>query len=78
MIEPTLGELQAMMREAENDPQDGKTKCEALWPILKLNSTSEEPLYMWSYMSSVRIKAIYADRNLICKWKKPGYERLCC
>ncbi|KAL5220458.1 hypothetical protein ABZP36_025171 [Zizania latifolia] len=20
----------------------------------------------------------YADRNLIAKWKKPGYERLCC
>ncbi|CAI9270846.1 unnamed protein product [Lactuca saligna] len=47
LIEPTLRELQGKMREAENDPHDGKRK--------------------W-----------YADRNIIAKWKKPGYERLCC
>ncbi|KAK9921192.1 hypothetical protein M0R45_029713 [Rubus argutus] len=45
LIEPTLRELQAKMREAENDTHDDQG---------------------------------YADRNLIAKWKKPGYERLCC
>ncbi|XP_062116295.1 protein BUD31 homolog 2-like [Humulus lupulus] len=36
LIEPTLRELQSKMREAENDPHDGKRKCEALWPIFKI------------------------------------------
>ncbi|GAU15154.1 hypothetical protein TSUD_08920 [Trifolium subterraneum] len=36
LIEPTLRELQGKMREAENDPHDGKRKCESSWPIFKI------------------------------------------
>ncbi|KAI3461316.1 hypothetical protein Pfo_017979 [Paulownia fortunei] len=59
-IDPTLRELNAMMRQAENVPHDGKRKHEAL------------ELYEFC------LEQGYADRNLIAKWKKPGYERLCC
>ena len=37
LIEPTLEELEAKMREAETDSHDGKRKCEALWPIFKIH-----------------------------------------
>ncbi|KAF2321648.1 hypothetical protein GH714_000897 [Hevea brasiliensis] len=36
LIEPTLRELDAKMREAENDRHDGKRKCETLWPIFRI------------------------------------------
>ncbi|CAI9263350.1 unnamed protein product [Lactuca saligna] len=85
-IEPTLLELQAKMREAENDPHDGKRKCETLWPIFKI--AHQKSRYVFDLYH--RRKEIspelyefcldqgYADRNIIAKWKKAGYERLCC
>eukprot|EP00918_Siedleckia_nematoides_P094765 GHVU01208005.1.p2 GENE.GHVU01208005.1~~GHVU01208005.1.p2 ORF type:complete len:105 (-),score=8.80 GHVU01208005.1:665-979(-) len=36
-IEPTLEELNQKMRDAEKEPHEGKRKCEAVWPILKIN-----------------------------------------
>ncbi|KAI3677202.1 hypothetical protein L1987_86824 [Smallanthus sonchifolius] len=86
LVEPTLTELQAKMREAENDPHDGKRKCEALWPIFKI--AHQKSRYIFDlYHRRKEISAElyefcldqgYADRNIIAKWKKPGYERLCC
>ncbi|KAF8403239.1 hypothetical protein HHK36_011340 [Tetracentron sinense] len=86
LIEPTLRELEGKMREAENDPHDGKRKCETLWPIFKI--AHQKSRYIFDLY--IRRKEIskelyefcldqgYADRNLIAKWKKSGYERLCC
>ncbi|KAI3512191.1 hypothetical protein L1887_19442 [Cichorium endivia] len=86
LIEPTLRELQGKMREAENDPHDGKRKCETLWPIFKI--AHQKSRYVFDLYH--RRKEIspelyefcldqgYADRNIIAKWKKAGYERLCC
>ncbi|XP_031493112.1 protein BUD31 homolog 2-like [Nymphaea colorata] len=86
LIEPTLRDLEGQMREAENDPHDGKRKCEALWPIFRL--THQKSRYIFDlYYRRKEISADlyefcldqgYADCNLIAKWKKPGYERLCC
>uniref|UniRef100_J3NBE1 non-specific serine/threonine protein kinase n=1 Tax=Oryza brachyantha TaxID=4533 RepID=J3NBE1_ORYBR len=101
LIEPTLSELQSKMREvnrtllswwmlglcvAENDPHDGKRKCEALWPIFKINHQRSRYLYDLYYNRKEISQELYefcldqghADRNLIAKWKKQGYERLCC
>ncbi|KAK3445562.1 hypothetical protein EUGRSUZ_A01529 [Eucalyptus grandis] len=86
LIEPTLRELQAKMREAENDPHDGKRKCEALWPIFKIAHQKSRYIYDLYYRRKEISKELYefcldqgyADKNLIAKWKKPGYERLCC
>lgn len=36
LIEPTLDQFEAMMREAETDPHEGKRKTETLWPIFKV------------------------------------------
>lgn len=36
LIEPTLDEFEAKMREAETDPHEGKRRTETLWPIFKV------------------------------------------
>ncbi|CAJ2677499.1 BUD31-like protein [Trifolium pratense] len=86
LIEPTLRELQGKMREAENDPHDGKRKCETLWPIFKIAHQKSRYVFDLYHRRKEISKELYefcldqgyADRNLIAKWKKPGYERLCC
>lgn len=37
LIEPTLSELSQKMRDAENEPVEGKRKPELLWPIYQLH-----------------------------------------
>ncbi|KVI07940.1 BUD31/G10-related, conserved site-containing protein [Cynara cardunculus var. scolymus] len=86
LIEPTLRELQGKMREAENDPHDGKRKCETLWPIFKIAHQKSRYIFDLYHRRREISKELYefcldqgyADRNIIAKWKKPGYERLCC
>ncbi|KAM1980032.1 hypothetical protein FF1_037359 [Malus domestica] len=86
LIEPTLRDLQAKMREAENDTHDGKRKCETLWPIFKIAHQKSRYIFDLYHRRKEISKELYefcldqgyADRNLIAKWKKPGYERLCC
>lgn len=118
LIEPTLRELQAKMREgcclhtqqsllsfffflrsnnkfnflnswnlrfyvlsyrtAENDPHDGKRKCETLWPIFKIAHQKSRYIFDLYYRRKEISKELYefcldqgyADRNLIAKWKK--------
>ncbi|XP_071910029.1 protein BUD31 homolog 2-like isoform X2 [Coffea arabica] len=78
LIEPTLNELQAKMREAENDPNDNKRKCEALWPIFKIAHQKSRYVFDVYYRRKEISKELfdfcldqgYADRNLIAKWKK--------
>lgn len=35
IVESTLEEFEAKMREAETDPHEGKRKTEAVWPIFR-------------------------------------------
>ncbi|KAI8922753.1 G10 protein-domain-containing protein [Entophlyctis helioformis] len=86
LIEPTLTELGRKMREAENEPTEAKRKVEATWPIMRLHHQRTRYVYdiffrrkaisrdLYNYC----IKEGYADALLIAKWKKPGYEKLCC
>ncbi|KAL6841575.1 hypothetical protein ACP4OV_028718 [Aristida adscensionis] len=78
LIEPTLRDLEAKMREAENDTHDGKRKCEALWPIFRISHQKSRYIYDLYYRRKEISKELYefcldqgyADRNLIAKWKK--------
>ncbi|XP_039812928.1 protein BUD31 homolog 1-like isoform X2 [Panicum virgatum] len=78
LIEPTIRELDAKMREAENDPHDGKRKCEALWPIFRISHQRSRYIYDLYYRRKEISQKLYefcldqgyADRNLIAKWKK--------
>ncbi|KAF3700468.1 Protein BUD31 -like protein EDG-2 Protein G10 -like protein [Channa argus] len=86
LIEPTLDELDQKMREAETEPHEGKRKVESLWPIFRLHHQRSRYIFDLFYkrkaisreLYEYCIKEGYADKNLIAKWKKQGYENLCC
>ena len=71
---------------AESETHEGKRKTESLWPIFKLNNQRSRYLYELYYKRHAISKELYewclkeghGDANLIAKWKKNGYEQLCC
>ncbi|OLL22976.1 Pre-mRNA-splicing factor cwf14 [Neolecta irregularis DAH-3] len=85
-IEATLLEFSRKMKDAENTPHEGLSKRQSLWPIFQIShqrsryiyelfykrESISEDLYQWL------LKQGYADGKLIAKWKKNGYEKLCC
>ncbi|GLT75411.1 hypothetical protein SLA2020_471410 [Shorea laevis] len=78
LIEPTLRDLDAKMREAQNDPHDGKRKCEVLWSIFKISHQKSRYIFDLYYKrNEISTKLYefcldrgYGDCNLIAKWKK--------
>jgi len=74
------------MREAENEDHEGKRKAESVWPIFRLHHQRSRFIYDLFYrkkeitreLYDYCLKEGYADAALIAKWKKRGYERLCC
>ncbi|KAN0008564.1 hypothetical protein ACTFIU_009288 [Dictyostelium citrinum] len=86
IISSTLEEFDLKMREAEANPHEGKRKCEANWPIFRIHHQRSRYLYEKFYKNKEISRDLYefclregyADKNLIAKWKKVGYERLCC
>lgn len=85
-IEDTLLEFSNKMKDAENAPHDGKKKHEMLWPIFQISHQRSRYIYDLYYEKEAisrqlyewLLKNNYADANLIAKWKKQGYEKLCC
>lgn len=86
LIEPTLADLTRKMRDAEQAPDEGKRKNENLWPIFRIHHQRSRYLYEVYYKRRAISKELYdwcvkeglVDVNLIAKWKKQGYEKLCC
>ncbi|KAH6561831.1 hypothetical protein BASA60_011335 [Batrachochytrium salamandrivorans] len=86
LIEPTLVELGQKMRQAENEPSEAKRKVETSWPIMRLHHQRTRYIYDIYYrrkaisrdLYNYCIKEGHADAALIAKWRKPGYEKLCC
>ncbi|XP_054160670.1 protein BUD31 homolog [Oppia nitens] len=86
LIEPTLEELEAKMRDAETESHEGKRKTESLWPIFKIHHQRSRYIYDLFYKRKAISRELYdycikqriADQALIAKWKKQGYENLCC
>ena len=86
LIEQTLEDLESKMREAEVSSHEGKRIVEGLWPIFKIHNQKSRYIYDLYYKRKAISKELYeyclneniADRNLIAKWKKQGYENLCC
>jgi len=86
LIEPTINELNQKMRDAENEPHEGKRKAESVWPIMRVHHQRSRYIYDLYYRRHQISKELYewclnesiADRNLVAKWKKSGYEKLCC
>ena len=70
----------------ENEPIEGKRKPEVHWPIYKLHHQMSRYVYELFYKKKEISRELYefclrekwADAALIAKWKKSGFERLCC
>ena len=85
-IEPTIIELNQRMKDAESDPHEGKRKPETIWPILRIHHQRSRYIYeLFNIKKQISrelydwcIRQGYGDASLIAKWKKPGYEKLCC
>lgn len=86
MVEPTLKEFEKKMRTLEADDIEGKRADELLWPIIRLHHQRSRYVYQMYYEKKEITKEVYeycleekyADANLIAKWKKNGFEKLCC
>ena len=73
------------MREATAESHEGKRRVESTWPIFKIHRKKSRLIYdMYRKQEISRelydfcINQKLIDANLIAKWKKPGYENLCC
>ncbi|KAF0685592.1 Aste57867_22560 [Aphanomyces stellatus] len=84
-IQPVMDALESELREKTTDPHEGLRKCESMWPIHQINWQRSRYVYDMFYKYNKISREVYdyclrmklADANLIAKWKKPGYERLC-
>jgi len=85
-IEPTVREFEKQMKDAENAPMDAQSKVETLWRIHRLHHQRSRYIYELYYVKKeitrdlydFLLREKYADGLLIAKWKKNGYEKLCC
>uniref|UniRef100_A0A1I7Z2G1 Protein BUD31 homolog n=1 Tax=Steinernema glaseri TaxID=37863 RepID=A0A1I7Z2G1_9BILA len=85
-IEETLEQFEAKMREAETEPHEGKRKTESVWPIFRIHHQRSRYIFDLYYKEEKISKQLYqfcidcklADAKLMAKWKKQGYENLCC
>eukprot|EP01063_Lacrimia_lanifica_P003657 TRINITY_DN11974_c0_g1_i1.p1 TRINITY_DN11974_c0_g1~~TRINITY_DN11974_c0_g1_i1.p1 ORF type:complete len:275 (+),score=133.46 TRINITY_DN11974_c0_g1_i1:54-827(+) len=85
IIAPTMDALDQEMKDRIAESHDGKRKVEIQWPVHQLNW--QRTRYVFDmYVRYKRIgKDVYdycvkqklIDVNLVAKWKKQGYERLC-
>lgn len=80
LLEPTLEELEARMRDAETESHEGKRRTESLWPIFKIHHQRSRYIYDLFYKRKAISRELYdycikqriADSALIAKWKKQG------
>lgn len=85
-IEPTLSKLLVKLKEAQTRSIKIENKQLSLWPIFQINHQISRYVYMMYYekkkisreLYEYLLKQKYVNGDLIAKWKKQGYERLCC
>ena len=70
----------------EGASHEGKRKHESIWPVFRINHQRSRYVYDMYYKHRAISKEVYeyclregyGDAALIAKWKKPGFENLCC
>ncbi|KAG6048932.1 hypothetical protein E4U17_006975 [Claviceps sp. LM77 group G4] len=74
------------MKDAQNKPAPAGPKHQAQWEIFQISHQRSRYVYDLYYEKEAISKQLYdwllkngyADAMLIAKWKKEGYEKLCC
>ncbi|QHS71966.1 U2 snRNP complex subunit BUD31 [Saccharomyces paradoxus] len=87
-IKPTLTDFEIQLRDAQKDKSSklAAKATEQLWEIMQLHHQRSRYIYTLYYKRKAiskdlydwLVKEKYADRLLIAKWRKTGYEKLCC
>ena len=85
VIESILEALENELRDKVKESNVGKRNSESIWPVHQINWQRSRYIYDMYYTYGRITKKVYdycikqkiADAQLIAKWKKPGYERLC-
>lgn len=58
-IEPILEEYETKMRDAENDPHEGKRKAESIWPIMRITHMRSRYIYDLYYKREAISRELY-------------------
>ncbi|CDK25048.1 unnamed protein product [Kuraishia capsulata CBS 1993] len=77
-VQPTLDAFAKKLKDLSRD--------DSLWEVLKINHQRSRYIYEMYYKKKLISKELYSwlgkkkviDINLIAKWRKQGYENLCC
>lgn len=87
-IESTLNEFELQLKDAEDSKSSKLTTNanESLWQIMRIYHERSRYIYTLFYKRKAISRELYewllrekyADKLLIAKWKKKGYEKLCC
>ena len=85
-LAPTVDALERELRERMAEPHEGKRKVEMLWPVHQINWQRSRYIYDMYYVHKKIARPVYdyclqmklCDKDLMAKWKKPGYERQVC
>ncbi|KAI9049170.1 hypothetical protein LZ554_007017 [Drepanopeziza brunnea f. sp. 'monogermtubi'] len=85
-IEDDLLIFSNKMKDAENAPSTNVPRHAVHWPIFQISHQRSRYIYELYYekeaiskeLYEYLLKNAYADKMLIAKWKKTGYEKLCC
>ncbi|QLG70791.1 hypothetical protein HG535_0A07330 [Zygotorulaspora mrakii] len=87
-VKATLREFEVQLKDVENQKGSklSSKADEALWDVLRINHERSRYVYTLFYKRKAisrelydwLLKEKYADKMLIAKWKKKGYEKLCC
>jgi len=85
LLEDHFEESERKMKEAVEEPHEGKRKAECTWMIHKLHWERNRFIFQMYFQEKKIDKKMYdylcqqklADGPLIAKWRKPGYEFLC-
>lgn len=85
-IRPTLEKLLSKLKASQSEKDVTLKASESLWSIYKLNHQISRYIYDLYYKKKLISKDLYnwllvqkyTNPDLIAKWKKSGYENLCC
>ncbi|SCU77973.1 LANO_0A01750g1_1 [Lachancea nothofagi CBS 11611] len=87
-IKPTLVDFELRLKEVQDDRASkiGAKSQQGSWDVFQISHERSRYVYDLFYKRKAISKELYdwllrekyADKMLIAKWKKRGYEKLCC
>ncbi|KAK5119995.1 hypothetical protein LTR85_007071 [Meristemomyces frigidus] len=85
-IETNLLDFQNQLKDATDSSSEGQKKHESTHKVFQISHQRSRYIYDLYYEKEAisrqlydwLLKNGYADATLIAKWKKQGYEKLCC